>query len=74
MICNFADDNTPYICGQNLESDIESLKSTISSILEWYNYNALLANPAKFQFIQPGIPNIDIDRIKLRLRNLEGTS
>ena len=57
-ICNFADDNTPYVCGPNLNSVISELDTTVSLIIEWCDLNSLVANPAKFQFILPGSPNI----------------
>ena len=59
-ICNFADDNTPYVCGPSLDYVIKSLQNTLSDVLKWCKYNSLVANPAKFQFILPGSPNIDI--------------
>jgi len=57
-ICNFAADNTPYVCGPDLDSVIGELDTTVSLIIKWCDSNSLVANPAKFQFILPGSPNI----------------
>ena len=41
-----------------MDSVISELDATVSLIIEWCDLNSLVANPAKFQFILPGSPNI----------------
>ena len=53
-ICNFADDNTLYSCGERLTEIKENLVSDTKSILNWFRLNSLKANPGKFQFMIPG--------------------
>ena len=50
-ICNFADDSTPYSCGEALTEIKENLLFDIKSILNWFRLNSLKANPGKFQFM-----------------------
>ena len=50
-ICNFADDNTLYSCGERLTEITENLVSDTKRILNWFRLNSLKANPGKFQFI-----------------------
>ena len=50
-ICNFADDNTIYDCGQDLSNVLENLKHDLKMLLKWFRINSLQANPGKFQFM-----------------------
>ena len=50
-ICNFADDNTLYSCGERLTEIKENLICDTKSILNWLRLNSLKANPEKFQFM-----------------------
>ena len=48
-ICNFADDNTIYGCGEDLSNILENLKHDMKILLKWFRINSLQANPGKFQ-------------------------
>ena len=50
-ICNFADNNTLYICDKNIGTVISNLKYDMTTILNWLRYNSMKANPDKFQFM-----------------------
>ena len=50
-ICNFADDNTLYSCGERLTEIKENLVSDTKRILNWFRLSSLKANPGKFQFM-----------------------
>ena len=50
-ICNFADDNTIYDCGEDLSNILENLKHDLKILLKWFRINSLQANPGKFQFM-----------------------
>ena len=54
-ICNFADDNTLYSCGEKLTEIKGNLVSNTKRILNWFRLNSLKANPGKFQFMILGI-------------------
>ena len=48
-VCNFADDNTLYSCGTNLETVLENLEHDASIILYSSKINSMKVNPEKFQ-------------------------
>ena len=50
-ICNFADGNTLYSCGERLTEVKENLICDTKSILNLFRLNSLKTNPGKFQFM-----------------------
>ena len=54
-ICNFADDNTIYTIGNNIENVILSLEEDLSNTLNWFRVNHIATNPGKFQVIFLGM-------------------
>lgn len=60
-LCNFADDNSLSACAPSLDIVINILIKSAAEILRWYDQNSLVANPAKFQVIFPGSPNLNIE-------------
>ena len=50
-VCNFADDNTLYSVGKNIDNVISDLKTDLVGVMEWLKINSLKANPGKFQFM-----------------------
>ena len=50
-ICNFADDDTLYSCGETLTEIKENLISDTEIILNWFRLTFLKANLGKFQFM-----------------------
>ena len=48
---NFADDNTIYAYGDNLEEVIYKLEKDIVNALNWFDINRMVANPNKFQLM-----------------------
>ena len=61
QVCYFADDNTTYACGQNLESVTSNIESDMKAAISWYKNNEMVANPEKFQLMFIGLK----DDIKL---------
>ena len=50
---NFADDSTPYECGNNYDEVINKLEDTIEKLFNWFQYNNFKANaffPLKCHF------------------------
>ena len=47
-ICDFADDNTLYSCGEKLTEIKKNLIFDIKNILNWFRLNSLEINPVKF--------------------------
>ena len=66
---NFADDNTLYAFGDNLEEVIYKLEEDIENASYWFHINKMVANPDKFQLMFLGTR----EKIKLCL-NINGKS
>ena len=52
---NFADDNSLYANGKNLQEVIDKLEIDIKNALIWFDINRLVANPKKFQIMFLGL-------------------
>ena len=51
---NYADDDTPYTSAENHEKQVNSLKSTLNGVLEWYQENYFKTNADKCHlFLSP---------------------
>ena len=61
QVCNFADDNTIYACGKNLDSFALNIESGMKAAMCWYKNNETVANPEKFRLTFIGLK----DDIKL---------
>ena len=73
-VCNFADDNTLYSVGKNIENVISDLKTDLIGVMECFKINSLKANPGKFQFMVFGNKNersfnIHINNVKIKNSN-----
>ena len=73
-VCNFADNNTLYSVGKNIENVISDLKTDLIGVMEWFKINSLKANPGKFQFMVLGNKdkrsfNIHINNVKIKKSN-----
>ena len=68
IVCNFADDNTPYCCEETTENFTEILQSDLKVVFKWFGYSQIMANPGKFQymlFVKHKPLKIDIEGMKL---------
>ena len=73
-ICNFADDNTIFASGQNIEQVAVSLELDLAHTSEWFDSNRMVANPGKFQLMFLGLNInqklcIEIDDLVIKLTN-----
>ena len=50
-ICNFADDNSIYAHGNNIDDVVGILESEMKKAIIWFQNNALVPNPDKFQLM-----------------------
>ena len=48
-VCNFADDNTIFSCGNSFEVVALSLEEDISKSMYWFKTNQMVVNASKFQ-------------------------
>ena len=75
QVCNFADDNTIYACGQNLESVTSNIESDMKAAISWYNNNEMVANLEKFQLMFIGLKDdiklcIDLNGIVVQMTDI----
>ena len=73
-VCNFADNNTLYSVGKNIENVISDLKTDLVGVMKYFKINSLKANPGKFQFMVLGNKdersfNIHINNVKIKNSN-----
>ena len=54
-VCNFADDNTIFSCGNSFEVVALSLEEDISKSMYWFKTNQMVVNAPKFQAILFGL-------------------
>ena len=48
---SYADDTTPYICGQDFSSIINVLEPNVNTHFNWFRQNGLIANSSKSHFL-----------------------
>ena len=51
-IANFADDNTPYVTGENISSVVKLLEEVACATFQWFKDNEVKANPDKCHLIE----------------------
>ena len=66
LVCNFADDNSLYASAKCQDEVVCILQREIVYVLEWFKYNSMVANPAKFQLMFLGR---DINPISIKIGN-----
>ena len=65
---SYADDNTPYVVGNNIEDVIIKLQNASLTLFQWFYDNQMKANPDKCHFIYSTDDkvNITIENQKIR--------
>ena len=48
---SYADDTTPYVCGQNFSEVIIFLESKVTNVFKWFRENGLIAHSSKSHFL-----------------------
>ena len=68
-ICNFADDNSLFVCDKTLDSVLMKLNVDIVNIVSWFNQNGMVVNAEKFQLIiprhEPGSISVTINSVDI---------
>ena len=67
---SYADDNTPYVCSENVNVTLQKLKEAGKVLFEWFSNNFLRTNADKCHLIlstnEPFSINMDNEVIKNR--------
>ena len=50
-LASYADDNTPYAVGNNIEELIVKLQNASKTLFQWFSHNQMKPNPDKCSFI-----------------------
>ena len=50
-LTSYADDNTPYAVGNNIEELIVKLQNASKTLFQWFSDNQMKSNPDKCNFI-----------------------
>ena len=53
-VCNFADDTTPYVCGENLTNVLYKLEANSALAISWFKSNYMKINTEKCHLILSG--------------------
>ena len=61
-IDNYADDTTPYVCGENIRVVISELQSLAVRLLKWFENNHMKANPGKSHIL---LSNKKTEKVKI---------
>ena len=51
VIMSYADDNTPYVCSENVDVTLQKLKEVGKVLFEWFSNNFLRTNADKCHLI-----------------------
>ena len=70
-VCNFADDNTIYDCGEDLSNILENLKHDLKILLKWFRINSLQGHSGKFQFMILGKKKRKSVKLIINTTNIE---
>ena len=57
---SYADDNTPYVVGNNIGDVIIKLQNASLTLFQWFDNNQMKANPDKCHFICSTIDKVNI--------------
>ena len=50
-LASYADDNTPYAVGNNIEELIVKLQNASKTLFQWFSNSQMTSNPGKCNFI-----------------------
>ena len=54
-VCNFADDNTVFSCGNSFEVVASNLEEDVSKLMYWCKTNQMVVNASNFQVVLFGL-------------------
>ena len=66
---SYADDNTPFFVGKDLDDVISKLQNASKTLFQWFNDNQMKANPDKCNFICSSSIKVSISTENQNIRN-----
>lgn len=68
-ICNYADDNSLYVCDSSLQMTPSRLQNNTIQVINWFDINLLVVNANKFQFMILGNINFN-DDVSMKVKHI----
>ena len=68
-IANYADDNTPYLSGKNVEDILNGLENVSSNLFQWFTENELKGNASKCHLLLSSSENAHINIDTSQIKN-----
>ena len=68
-IASYANDNTPFFIGKDIDDNISKLLNTSKTLLQWFNDNQMKANEDKYHFLYNSNMKINIMIEKQKISN-----
>ena len=70
-IVNYADDNTPYLRGKNVEKVLNSLENVSSNLFQWFTKNVYKGNARKCHLLISSDKNVHVNIGIPQIKNSE---
>ena len=68
-IANYADDNTPYLSGKNVEEVLNGLENVSSNLFQWFTENELKGNASKCHLLISSSENVHVSIGTSQIKN-----
>ena len=68
-IANYADDNTPYLSGKNVEEVLNGLENVSSNLFQWFTENKLKGNASKCHLLISSGENVLVNVGTSQIKN-----
>ena len=68
-IANYADDNTPYLSGKNVEEVLNGLENVSSNLFQWFTENELKGNASKCHLLISSGENVHVNIGTSQIKN-----
>ena len=68
-IANYADGNTPYLNGKNVEEVLKGLENVSSNLFQWFTENELKGNTSKCYLLISSVENVHVNIGTSQIKN-----
>ncbi len=73
-VCNYADDNSIFVCDTNFENDLSRLETDLPTVSEWFSQNFMKLNQEKSHFLTLGHNNDAKMSVRFDMTDIECSS
>ena len=68
-IANYADDNTTYLSGKNVEEVLNGLENMSSNLFQWFTENELKGNSSKYNLLTSSGEHVHVNILTSQIKN-----